>query len=136
MTNPETEGTTSAPHEEKSLTHELRTLGTQIEAVVRAFLASDKAHQMQQELQSGVNELVTRLQDVAKSEQVSEVSEKGKQMVEKAFENPKVVQAHSQVVSGLSSLNEELRKLAESFAESTKPSETTPPSADDTTPKA
>lgn len=106
---------------EKSLISELQVLGTQLEAVVRAFLASDKAHQIQQELQNGVHEVAQRIQTIAQSEQVSEVSEKGKQMVEKAFENPKVAQAHSQVVAGISTLNEELRKIAASLAESSAP---------------
>jgi uncharacterized phage infection (PIP) family protein YhgE len=126
MTDTHTNPTPEQSASDKSLIGELQVLGTQLEAVVRAFLASDKAHQIQQELQNGVNEVAQRIQTIAQSEQVSEVSEKGKQMVEKAFENPKVAQAHEQVVAGISTLNDELRKIAASLAESSAP--TTPPS--------
>jgi len=126
MTDTQNNPTPEQSTGDKSLIGELQVLGTQLEAVVRAFLASDKAHQIQQELQNGANELAQRIQAIAQSEQVSEVSEKGKQMVEKAFENPKVAQAHTQVIAGISTLNEELRKIAASLAESSTPA--TPPS--------
>jgi len=126
MTDTQNNPTPEQSTGDKSLIGELQALGTQLEAVVRAFLASDKAHQIQQELQNGANELAQRIQAIAQSEQVSEVSEKGKQMVEKAFENPKVAQAHTQVIAGISTLNEELRKIAASLAESSTPA--TPPS--------
>lgn len=124
---------TTTPHEAPesgSLTHELRTLGSQLETVVRAFLESNRAHSMQQELQKGVNELVQKLQSATTSEPVAEVSEKGKQLVEKAFENPAVTEAHAKVVKGLSSLNEELRKMANSLAEDKHPSDPTPPKSE------
>lgn len=120
-----TEQTTQAG----SLVDELRTLGSQLESVVRAFLQSNKAHSMQQELQNGVNELVQRLQSATTSEPVVEVSEKGKQLVEKAFENPAVTEAHGKVVKGLSSLNEELRKMANSLADDKHDDTTNPPPA-------
>ena len=126
MTDTQNNPTPEQSTGDKSLIGELQVLGTQLEAGVRAFLASDKAHQIQQELQNGANELAQRIQAIAQSEQVSEVSEKGKQMVEKAFENPKVAQAHTQVIAGISTLNEELRKIAASLAESSTPA--TPPS--------
>lgn len=113
-----------------SLAHELRTLGSQLETVVRAFLDSNKAHSMQQELQKGVNELVQKLQNATTSEPIVEVSEKGKQIVEKAFENPAVTEAHAKVVKGLSSLNEELRKMATSLAEDKHTNDTTPPKSE------
>lgn len=113
-----------------SLAQELRTLGSQLETVVRAFLESNRAHSMQQELQKGVNDLVQKLQSATTSEPVAEVSEKGKQLVEKAFENPAVTEAHAKVVKGLSSLNEELRKMAHSLAEDKHTDEHTPPKSE------
>lgn len=133
MTTPEQ---SNAPHTEPnaesgSLVHELRTLGSQLESVVRAFLQSNKAHTMQQELQNGVNELVQKLQNATTSEPVVEVSEKGKQLVEKAFENPAVTEAHAKVVKGLSNLNEELRKMASTLADDRhNDTNTTPPKAE------
>jgi hypothetical protein len=103
-----------------SLLDELRALGTQLEAVARAFLASNKAHQMQNDLQTGVNELIVKLQSIGTNETVVEVTEKGKQMVEKALENPTVTDAHAKVVNKLGSLNEDLRKLASSLADDKK----------------
>lgn len=103
----------SAP--QSSLLHELRSLGAQVEAVARAFLASNQAHQIQQELQKGVGEIVERLQAVRSDERVVEVTEKGKQAVERAMTNPSVVEAHAKAVSGLANINEELRKLASSL---------------------
>lgn len=120
---------TQAP-EGGSLAHELRTLGSQLETVVRAFLESNRAHSMQQELQKGVNELVQKLQSATTSEPVTEVSEKGKQLVEKALENPAVTEAHAKVVKGLSSLNEELRKMATSLADDKHTSDNTPPKSE------
>lgn len=122
MTNEEQQkpAEASAGHEapeSASLTHELRTLGSQLETVVRAFLESNRAHSIQQELQKGVNELVQKLQNATTSEPVAEVSEKGKQLVEKAFENPAVTDAHATFVKGISALNEELRKIANTLAE-------------------
>ena len=111
------EATTPNPTHNESLLDELRALGTQLEAVARAFLNSNQAHQIQQDLQKGVGEVVDRLQALRSNEKVAEVSEKGKQFVEKAMENPSVTEAHTKVVSGLASINEELRKLAASLSE-------------------
>jgi hypothetical protein len=110
------EVTPNTAHNE-SLLDELRSLGTQLEAVARAFLNSNQAHQIQQDLQKGVGEVVDRLQALRSNEKVTEVSEKGKQFVEKAMENPTVTEAHTKVVSGLAGINEELRKLAASLGE-------------------
>ncbi len=126
MTNPEEQRTPppadqqQTAHDNVSLLDELRSLGTQLEAVARAFLASNKAHQMQQDLQTGVNELITKLQGIGTNETVVEVTEKGKQMVEKALENPTVTDAHAKVVNKLGSLNEDLRKLASTLADDKK----------------
>ena len=120
--NPATDAT-SSPAQNESLLDELRSLGTQLEAVARAFLNSNQAHQIQQDLQKGVGEVVDRLQALRSSEKVSEVSEKGKQLVEKAFENPTVTEAHTKVVSGLAGINEELRKLAASLSENRRQGE-------------
>jgi hypothetical protein len=126
MTNPEEQRTPPPAdqqqnaHDNVSLLDELRSLGTQLEAVARAFLASNKAHQMQQDLQTGVNELITKLQGIGTNETVVEVTEKGKQMVEKALENPTVTDAHAKVVNKLGSLNEDLRKLASTLADDKK----------------
>jgi DNA-binding PadR family transcriptional regulator len=77
-----------------------------------------------------VNELVQKLQNATTSEPVAEVSEKGKQLVEKAFENPAVTEAHAKVVKGLSSLNEELRKMASSLADDKHTNNDTPPKSE------
>ena len=73
--NPAAEPT---PAHSESLLDELRSLGTQLEAVARAFLNSNQAHQIQQDLQKGVGEVVDRLQALRSNEKVTEVSEKGK----------------------------------------------------------
>ena len=113
--------------EAQSLLEELKSLGNQLEAVARAFLASNKAHQMQQDLQNGVNELVTKLQAIGSTDAVAGATEKGKQLVEKALDNPTVVDAQAKVVSTLGNLNEELRKLAASLEDDKKPND--PPKA-------
>ena len=115
----------SATEGNASLVNELRAFGTQIEAVARAFLASNQAQQIQQDLQRGVGELVDRLQTVRSDERVVEATEKGKQAVERALTNPAVIDAHAKVVQGLANINEELRKLATSLENDrndTKPS--------------
>lgn len=114
--NPATEPAPTPTHNE-SLLDELRALGTQLEAVARAFLNSNQAHQIQQDLQKGVGDVVERLQTLRSNEKIAEVSEKGKQLVEKAMENPSVTEAHTKVVSSLAGINEELRKLAASLSE-------------------
>jgi hypothetical protein len=131
MSTPE-ERTTTNPTPESvnahngSLIDELRALGTQLEAVARAFLASNKAHQMQNDLQTGVNELIVKLQGIGNNETVVEVTEKGKHLVEKALENPTVTDAHAKVINKLGSLNEDLRKLASSLADDKKHDEKPP----------
>ncbi len=116
-TAPQDQQTTESDntHTSASLVSELRAFGTQIEAVARAFLASNQAQQIQQELQRGVGELVERLQTVRSDERVVEVTEKGKQAVERALTNPAVIDAHAKVVQGLANINDELRKLATSL---------------------
>ncbi|MCX6016768.1 MAG: hypothetical protein NT020_14430 [Chloroflexales bacterium] len=114
--NPTPETTPNPPHNE-SLLAELHALGAQLEAVARAFLNSNQAHQIQQDLQKGVGDVVERLQALRNNEKIVEVGEKGKQLVEKAMENPSVTEAHTKVVSGLANINEELRKLAASLTE-------------------
>ncbi|MFM2309371.1 MAG: hypothetical protein RLY87_1492 [Chloroflexota bacterium] len=123
MTHPEQNQSTPVENTSTnngSLLEELRSLGTQLEAVARAFLASNKAQQMQTDLQTGVNELIVKLQGIGSNETVVEVTEKGKQFVEKALENPTVTDAHAKVVNKLGSLNDELRKLASTLADDKK----------------
>lgn len=123
MTHPEQNQSTPVENTSTnngSLLEELRSLGIQLEAVARAFLASNKAQQMQTDLQTGVNELIVKLQGIGSNETVVEVTEKGKQFVEKALENPTVTDAHAKVVNKLGSLNDELRKLASTLADDKK----------------
>ena len=112
---PQTETATAHTESQPSLLHELRNFGAQVEAVARAFLASNQAHQIQQDLQKGVGELVERLQTVRQDERVVEATEKGKQVVERAISNPAVAEAQAKVIQGLASINDELRKLVNSL---------------------
>ncbi len=112
---PQTEPSAAQTDAQPTLLQELRNFGAQVEAVARAFLASNQAHQIQQDLQKGVGELVERLQTVRQDERVVEVTEKGKQAVERAISNPAVAEAQAKVVHGLASINEELRKLVTSL---------------------
>jgi len=113
----DTTNSESTTAQSSSLLQELRSFGAQVEAVARAFLASNQAHQIQQDLQKGVGEIVDRLQTVRSDERVVEATEKGKQVVERAMANPAVIDAHAKIVHGLANINEELRKLATSLAD-------------------
>jgi heparin binding hemagglutinin HbhA len=96
---------------------EMREMGQQIEAAVRALAESERAKQLQRDLAGGVRELTHQLQTAVKSLQtnprVQQAEERGRQVFSQALQNKAVQDVQETFVSGLAQFNDQLRKLVE-----------------------
>jgi hypothetical protein len=111
------------------LLKELREMGQQLEAAFRAAIESDRAKQLQKDIAGGVREMTTQIQSAVKSVQTDprfqKAEERGKQAFEQARESKVVQDIQETIVSGLTQLNAQLRKVVERVeAEANKPAGT------------
>ena len=99
------------------LSAELREMGQQLEAALRAALESERAKQIQRDLAGGVRELSHQLQAAVRSLQtnprVHEAEERGRQAISQARQSKVIQDVQETVVAGVAQLNDQLRKLVE-----------------------
>ena len=112
-TNPQ-----SGPDKDSSdLLVELREMGQQLEAALRAAIESDRAKQLQKDITGGVRELAGQLGSAVKTIQTNprfqQAEERGKQAFEQARESKVVQDIQETIVAGLAQLNTQLRKVVE-----------------------
>jgi len=115
------------------LVKELREMGQQLEAAFRAAIESDRAKQLQKDIAGGVRELTGQIQSAVKSVQTDprfqKAEERGKQAFEQARESKVVNDIQETIVTGLTQLNAQLRKVVERIdAETNRPSAGSTPS--------
>ena len=103
------------------LTGELREMAQQLEAAFRAALESERTKQLQRDLAGGMRELNTQIQSALKSLQtnprVQQAEERGRQVLSQARESKVAHDLQETIVSGISQLNDQLRKLVERFGD-------------------
>lgn len=96
---------------------EMREMGQQIEAAVRALAESERAKQLQRDLAGGVRELTSQLQTAVKSLQtnprVQQAEQRGRDVLSQAMQNKAVQDVQETFVNGLAQFNDQLRKLVE-----------------------
>src|SRR3712207_5981455 len=112
---------------------ELREMGQQLEAAFRAAIESDRAKQLQKDIAGGVRELTGEIQSAGKPVQTDprfqKAEERGKQALDQARESKVVNDIQETIVSGLTQLNAQLRKVVERIdAETNRPSTSSSPS--------
>ena len=99
------------------LVGELREMGQQLEAAFRAAIESERAKQLQRDLANGVRELSEQVKTAVKTIQsdprVQQAEERGKQVVSQARQSKVAQDLQETIVSGITQLNEQLRKLVE-----------------------
>lgn len=99
------------------LQNELREMGRQLEAAFRTTLESDKAKRVQSDLAAGVREITKQVRTAVESAQanpqVQEVEQRGREVLKQAGENKIVQDVQEMVLTGISQLNVQLRKLVE-----------------------
>src|SRR5215213_9309198 len=109
------------------LLDELREMGQQLETAFRAAVQSDRAKQLQKDLAGGVREITTQLKTAAKAVQsctrFQQAEERGRQAVAQARESKVVQDIQETLVTGITQLNDQLRKVVERIqAEANAPS--------------
>jgi hypothetical protein len=113
-----------------NLEREVREMGKQLEAAFRATVTSDHAKRVQSDLTAGVRELSTQLRTAVETLQrdprVQEVEERGRQAIEQARESKLVQEMQDVLVTGISQLNVQLRKLVERIETDSAASGSTP----------
>ena len=99
------------------LVKELREMGQQLEAALRATIESERAKQLQQDIVGGVRELAGQVQSAVKSLQsdtrIQHAEERGRQAIAQARESKIVQDIQETFISGLAQLNTQLRKVVE-----------------------
>ena len=131
-----TPNTNSGPGQDASseLIKELREMGQQLEAAFRAAIESDRAKQLQKDIVGGVRELSGQVQSAVKSLQkdprVQQVEERGRKAVEQARESKVVQDIQETIISGLTQLNTQLRKVVDRIETEAAGKPATPPAQD------
>lgn len=99
------------------LVDEIREFGNQVEAAFRAALESERTRQLQRDLMGGLKELSSQLKTVVKSAQenprVLQASERGKEVLRNAQHSKTAQDLQETLVSGITQLNVQLRKLVD-----------------------
>jgi sugar-specific transcriptional regulator TrmB len=99
------------------LQQELRELTRQLETAFRATLESERTKRIQADLAAGVRELSGQVrnavENVAKDPRVQEAEERGRQAISQARESKVVQEVQDVLITGISQLNMQLRKLVE-----------------------
>ncbi len=112
------------------LAKELREMGKQLEAALRAAVESDRAKQLQQDIAGGVRELSNQVQSAVKSLQsdtrFQQAEERGRQAIAQARESKVVQDIQETFVAGLAQLNTQLRKVVERIESEINKPESTP----------
>jgi hypothetical protein len=107
------------------LQHELREMAKQLEAAFRATLESDRTKRVQSDLASGVRELTFQVgkavENLQKDPRVAEAEERGRQAINQARDSKVVQEMQDLLVSGISQINVQLRKVVERLEQETKP---------------
>ncbi|OGO40179.1 MAG: hypothetical protein A2Z04_03390 [Chloroflexi bacterium RBG_16_57_9] len=112
---------------------EIQELGRQFEAAIRAAVTSTRAQELQAEIIRSVEEIGKQLEAATKaavdSQRTKDVTEQAKKVVETAQEHKVVQDIRENLVRGLQTLNEELRKAVDRMErkDPTQP----PPTAED-----
>src|SRR5215207_4567284 len=99
------------------LLNELREMGQQLETAFRAAIKSDRAKQLPKDLAGGVREITQQLKPAAKTVQndtrFQQAEERGRQAVAQARESKLMQDIQETLVSGITQLNEQLRKVVD-----------------------
>ena len=99
------------------LSNELREMGQQLEAAIRAALESERAKQLQRDLAGGMRELSNQIQHALKSVQSSprlqQAEERGRQVLAQARDSKVAQDLQDTIVGGIAQLNDRLRKLVD-----------------------
>jgi uncharacterized phage infection (PIP) family protein YhgE len=106
-----------SPKDASDLVDELREMGQQLEAVFRAAVESERTKQLQRDLAGGVREITAQVQTALKSLQtnprVQQAEERGRDVFNQAQRSKVVQDVQETVVTGLSQLNDQLRKVVD-----------------------
>lgn len=121
-----TQPTSTPPSADQSndtpdLVNELREMGQQLEQMLRAFVESDRAKQLQRDLSGGVKEITRQVQLALKSAQSNErfqqAEERGRQALNQAQQSKLVNDVQETLVSGMAQLNAQLKRATDRLQE-------------------
>lgn len=107
------------------LQHELREMAKQLEAAFRATLESERTKRVQADLAAGVRELTTQVgkavETLQKDPRLQEAEERGRQAINQARDSKVVQEMQDLLITGISQINVQLRKVVERLETDTKP---------------
>jgi ribosome-associated translation inhibitor RaiA len=124
---------TTPERDQPDLKEELQEMGQQLERAFRAVVESERAKQLQKDVASGVREVTTQLRSAVDNLQqdprVQQAENRGREALNTARETKLGQDIQDAFVTGLATLNTQLRKLVERIEqEATTPAATGTPS--------
>ncbi|MEN9936365.1 MAG: hypothetical protein RLZZ387_2944 [Chloroflexota bacterium] len=123
---------TTPDRDTPDLKEELREMGQQLERAFRAVVESERTKQLQRDVATGVREVTSQLRSAIDSMQqdprVQQAETRGREAVSNIRETKLAHDLQDTFVTGLSSLNAQLRKLVERIEQETSapPAASTP----------
>lgn len=113
------------------LLDELRELGNQLEAAFRAALESERTKQLQRDLMGGIKELSIQVKNALRTAQddprVQQAGERGREVLRNAQQSKTAHDLQEALVTGVTQLNLQVRKLVERLETADTTSSTTTP---------
>jgi SMC interacting uncharacterized protein involved in chromosome segregation len=114
---------TTPEREQPDLKEELQEMGQQLERAFRAVVESERAKQLQKDVASGVREVTTQLRSAVDNLQqdprVQQAENRGREALNTARETKLGHDIQDAFVTGLATLNAQLRKLVERIEQET-----------------
>ncbi|HWQ12767.1 MAG TPA: hypothetical protein VNL77_08205 [Roseiflexaceae bacterium] len=109
--------TTPPDRETPDLKEELREMSQQLEHAFRAVIASERTRQLQRDLAAGVREITaqvrTAVDKIQHDPRVQQAEERGREALEDLRETKLAQELQEALVTGIQTLNVQLRRLAE-----------------------
>jgi hypothetical protein len=109
--------TTPPDREAVDLKEELREMGQQLEQAFRAVIASERTRQLQRDLAAGVREITSQVRtavgNIQQDPRVRQAEERGREALDDLRETKLAQELQEALVSGIQTLNAQLRRLVE-----------------------
>jgi ribosome-associated translation inhibitor RaiA len=123
---------TTPDRDTPDLKEELREMGQQLEHAFRTVVESERTKQLQRDLAAGVREITAQLraavENLQKDPRVKEAETRGRETLEDLRETKVAQDIQEAVVTGIATLNVQLRRLVERIEQESKAAASSTPS--------
>lgn len=123
----------TASHAQQNFLEQMRLLGQQMEQTARTLIASERSHEVQQQIRTGMEAFFAQMQQAAKTVQedprVKDMAERGQQSLGDVQQNQAVRDLQQTLANGLAYFNEQFKELSARISNRSSDSASSKPTA-------